>query len=122
MTKITESAIELLAIKKLEDLGYNYLYGPDIASDGAYPERDNYEQVIFLQRSKHAVRRINPDIPVDAQNETIKEIQRIASPELIANSETFHRLLTEGIPVTKIVDGDDRGDRVWLIDFKDDSK
>ena len=47
MTKITESAIELFAIKKLEDLGYHYLYGPDIASDGAHPERDNYEQVIF---------------------------------------------------------------------------
>jgi type I restriction enzyme R subunit len=119
MTKITESAIELLAIKKLEDLGYHYLYGPDIASDGAHPERDNYEQVILLQRLKHAVRRINPDIPVDAQNEAIKEIQRIASPELIANNETFHRLLTEGIPVTKRVNGDDRGDHVWLIDFKD---
>jgi len=119
MTKITESAIELLAIKKLEDLGYHYLYGPDIASDGAHPERDNYEQVLLIQRLKHAVRRINPDIPVDAQNEAIKEIQRIASPELIANNETFHRLLTEGIPVTKRVDGDYRGDRVWLIDFKD---
>jgi len=119
MTKITESAIELLAIKKLEDLGYHYLYGPDIASDGAHPERDNYEQVILVQRLKRAVRRINPDIPIDAQNEAIKEIQRIASPELIANNETFHRLLTEGIPVTKRVDGDDRGDRVWLIDFKD---
>ncbi len=119
MTKITESAIELLAIKKLEDLGYHYLYGPDIASDGIHPERDNYEQVILLQRLKQAVRRINPDIPDDAQNEAIKEIQRIASPELIANNETFHRLLTEGIPITKRVDGDDRGDRVWLIDFND---
>jgi len=112
MTKITESAIELLTIKKFEDLGYYYLYGPDIASDGAHPERDNYEQVILLQRLKHAVRRINPDIPVDAQNEAIKEIQRIASPELLANNETFHRLLTEGIPITKRVDGDDRGDLV----------
>ncbi|MCZ2131526.1 MAG: type I restriction endonuclease subunit R, partial [Bacteroidia bacterium] len=40
------------------------------------------------------------------------------SPELLTNNETFHRLLTEGIPVSKRVDGDDRGDRVWLIDFK----
>ena len=119
MTLITESNIEQLAIKKLEDFGCHYFYGPDIASDGAHPERDNYEQVLLLQRLKHAVRRINPDIPVDAQNEAIKEIQRIASPELIANNETFHRLLTEGIPVTKRVDGDNRGDRVWLIDFND---
>src|SRR3546814_5486833 len=45
-------------------------------------------------------------------------MQRIASPELLTNNETFHRLLTEGIPVSKRVNGDDRGDRVWLIDFK----
>lgn len=118
MTKITESAIELLAIQRLESLGYNYLYGPDIATDGYSPERDSFEQVLLLNRIKTAVRRINPGIPADAQNEAIKEIQRIASPELLANNETFHRLLTEGIPVTKRVQGDDRGDRVWLIDFK----
>ena len=118
MTKITESAIELLAIQRLESLGYKYLYGPDIAPDGPSPERDSFEQVLLLNRLRKAVRQINPDIPVDAQNEAIKEIQRIASPELLVNNECFHRLLTEGIPVTKRVSGDDRGDRVWLIDFK----
>src|SRR5699024_1084936 len=39
------------------------------------------------------------------------------SPDLLANNETFHRLLTEGIPVTKRVDGEERGDRVFLVDF-----
>jgi len=117
-TKITESAIELLAIQRLESLGYHYLYGPEIAPDGHSPERDSFEQVLILNRLKTAVRKINPGIPVDAQNEAIKEIQRIASPELLANNETFHRLLTEGIPVTKRVQGDDRGDRGWLINFK----
>jgi type I restriction enzyme R subunit len=67
---------------------------------------------------KKAVKRINKFIPADAQAEAIKEIQRIASPELLANNEAFHKLLTEGIPVSKQVDGDERGDRVWLIDFK----
>ena len=118
MTRITENHIELLSIQRLESLGYHYLYGPDIAPDGHSPERDSFEQVLLLNRLKTAVRKINPGIPVDAQNEAIKEIQRIASPELLANNETFHRLLTEGIPVTKRVQGDDRGDRVWLIDFK----
>lgn len=118
MTRITENHIELLAIQHLESLGYHYLYGPDIATDGHSPERDSFEQVLLLNRLKNAVRKINPGIPVDAQHEAIKEIQRIASPELLANNETFHRLLTEGIPVTKRVHGDDRGDRVWLIDFK----
>lgn len=119
MTHITENHIEQLAIERLEALGYEYIYAPDIAPDGATPERDSYEQVLLLNKLQNAVKRINPDIPADAQAEAIKEIQRIASPELLANNETFHRLLTEGIPVSKRVDGDDRGDRVWLIDFND---
>jgi type I restriction enzyme R subunit len=119
MTRITENHIEQLAIERLEELGYEYIYAPDIAPDGDTPERDNYEQVLLLNRLQNAVKRINPGIPADAQVEAIKEIQRIASPELLANNEAFHRLLTEGIPVSKRVDGDDRGDRVWLIDFND---
>lgn len=118
MIRITEDHIELLAIQRLESHGYQYLYGTDIAPDGHSPERDTFEQVLLVNRLKNAVQEINPDIPADAQTEAIKEIKRIASPELLANNETFHRLLTEGIPVTKRVQGDDRGDRVWLIDFK----
>ena len=64
------------------------------------------------------MRRINPSIPIDAQQDAVKQILRIASPDVLSNNETFHRLLTEGIPVTKRVDGQDRGDRVFLIDFE----
>ncbi|WP_181308172.1 type I restriction endonuclease subunit R [Rufibacter sp. XAAS-G3-1] len=117
-TKITESTIETFAIELLEKQGYNYIYAPDIAPDGETPERENYAQVLLHSRLKNAVHKINKGIPVEAQAEAIKEIQRIASPELLANNEAFHRLLTEGIPVTKRINGEDRGDRVWLIDFK----
>lgn len=118
MTRITENHIEQLAIERLEALGYQYIYAPDIAPDSENPERNSYEEVLLVNRLQNAVKRINPNIPADVQAEAIKEIQRIGSPELLTNNETFHRLLTEGIPVSKRVDGDDRGDRVWLIDFK----
>lgn len=118
MTRITENTIESFAIELLERLGYQYLYGPDIAPDAAQPERDTFEQVLLMGRLEKAIKKINPLLPRDTQLEAIKEIQRISSPELLANNETFHRLLTEGIPVSKRVDGDERGDRVWLIDFK----
>lgn len=118
MSKLIEDHIEQLAIANLQNLGYEYIYAPDIAPDTEIPERDTYAQVLLVNRLQTAVKRINPGIPLDAQTEAIKEIQRIASPELLTNNESFHRLLTEGIPVSKRVDGDDRGDRVWLIDFK----
>ncbi|MFA5433901.1 MAG: type I restriction endonuclease, partial [Candidatus Paceibacterota bacterium] len=118
MTRITENTIEAFAIELLDKLGYEYIYGPDIAHDGINPERNSYAQVLLLGRLQSAVKRINHGIPVDSQEEAVKEIQRIASPEMLTNNETFHRFLTEGIPVSKQVDGNERGDRVWLIDFK----
>jgi type I restriction enzyme, R subunit len=118
MTKITETDIELLAIERLEALGYAYIYAPDIAPDGTHPERESFEQVLLLGRLTTAVRRINHSVPTDAQTEAIKKIQRIASPETLVNNETFHRFLTEGVKVQKTVAGDERGDLVWLIDFE----
>ena len=123
MTNLTENHIELLAIEQLQLQGYHYIYAPDIApdSDGAsvgFAKRDSYEQVLLIDRLQSAVAAINPHIPKSEQNAAIREIQRIASPELIANNQSFHRLLTEGIPVVKRVGGVERGDRVWLIDFE----
>ena len=51
--------------------------------------------------------------------EAIKTVLRIASPDTLANNEAFHRLLTEGVPVSTYQDGMERGERVWLVDFED---
>lgn len=119
MTRITESHIEEFAIELLERQGYGYIYAPNIAPDGETPERESYEQVVLIDRLRRAVKRINPTIPTEQQEEAIREIQRIALPELISNNETFHRYLTEGIPVSYQQDGSERGDLVWLVDFQD---
>ena len=38
MTRLTESAIEEFAIQLFEELGYQYIYAPDIAPDGDQAE------------------------------------------------------------------------------------
>ena len=113
---LTESTIETYAIQLLERLGYQYIHAPDLAPDSATPERESFEQVILPARLEKAAKRINPSIPADLVTEAIKEMQRIVSPDLLANNETFHRYLTEGIPVSRQVKGYDRGDRVWLVE------
>ncbi len=133
MTRLTENKIEEFGIKLLERLGYQYLYGPDIAPipssggvdsiedgrRGGPDTREDYSQILLLNRLREAIARINPGIPHDTREEAIKEIQRIHSPELLTNNESFHRLLTEGIKVSYQKDGQQRGDLVWLIDFED---
>lgn len=132
---ISEDAIELFAIERLEAEGYSYRYGPDIApspstssGDGvslAEPDfgelsrvveaRDSYEDVLLLGRVKAAIARLNPTIPAvarpDAVAQAIRQLQRLTAPDLIANNEAFHRLLTEGVPITYQKDGNPRGDR-----------
>lgn len=117
MTRITESSVEEFAIELLEGLGYEYMAGPDIAPDGEKAERKSFEDVLLLDRLRKAVEAINPTIPSEAREDAIKQIQRLNFPELIANNEAFHRMLTEGIKVTYQKDGVERGDLVWLIDF-----
>ena len=118
MTRITENTIEEFAIELLEQLGYEYIYAPEIAPDSENPERTSFEDVLLISRLENSIRKINSNLTPDVLDEAIKEIQRINSPELLANNETFHRMLTEGVNVSYQKDGHDRGDLVWLIDFQ----
>jgi type I restriction enzyme R subunit len=117
MSKLTESAIEALAIKLFEQLGYSPIHAPDIAPDGAHPERSRYDEVLLTGRLEKALQRINPGMTDAILQTALKEVGRIHSPELLSNNETFHRLLTEGVKVSYQHEGNERGDIVWLIDF-----
>jgi len=117
LSRLTESTIEEFAINLFERLGYRHLHGPDIAPDSESPERRDYAEVLLAGRLDAALRRINPRLPSDLLQTALKDVQRIHSPELLANNETLHRLLTEGVPVSTHKEGGERGERVWLLDF-----
>jgi type I restriction enzyme R subunit len=117
MTHLTESAIENLAIQLLERLGYEYLHAPDLAPEGDRPERSRYDEVVLTKRLNAAVQRLNPTIPLIAQQQAVKDVTRIQSPDTLTNNETFHRGLTEGVKVSYNQASQERGALVWLIDF-----
>ena len=117
MAILTESKIEEFAIGLFEQLGYRYLYGPDIAPDGTNPRRVSFEEVVMVESLRHAVSRINHTLPQEVCNEAINQVLRIASPDLLSNNETFHRMLTEGVSVSVHREGAERGELVWLVDF-----
>ncbi len=118
MNKINENEIELMAIDLLKSLGYDYINGYDIAPDSSTPARESFEEILLFKRLENAITRINPNIPYDNIQDAIKQIQRINSPDLIANNEAFHRMMTEGIKITYQHKGYKRGDYVQLIDFQ----
>ena len=117
MSKLTESAIENLAIEHFERLGYQYIYGPSIAPDAENPERARWDEVLLRGRLEQALRRINPNLSEPLIQTALKEIERLHSPDLQASNEAFHRLLTEGVKVSTHKEGGERGEIVWLVDF-----
>lgn len=116
--KLTETHIELLTIEELEKLGWVYVYGIDISPDGSNPERDSYKQVVLQQRLQQALTRVNPGLRPFALQDAMQQVLRLGSPDLMQANETFHRWLTNGIEVEKKVNGETRGDKVFLIDFE----
>ena len=117
MTQLTESQIESFAIQLFEHLGYKSLYGPDIAPDGPNPLRTSFEEVVLKESLRKAVRRINHELPAAVCEDAVNEVLRIASSDLLANNELFHRMLTEGVSVSVHREGAERGELVWLVDF-----
>ena len=113
----TEDDIEAYNLELLDALGYSYTHGAAIApedaiggegfrvkdtSGNAYlsiEKRQSFGDVLLKDRLTQALARINPHIPPETRHQAQRELQNIASPDLINNNETFHRYLTEGITV-----------------------
>lgn len=122
MNKITETDIELLAIEELEQIGWQYQYGPQIACDGEFPERDNYQDVILKERLKAAIARINPNVSEQGQEEAFYKVLRVATTDLLQTNETFHDFLTNGITVEVSTNEGTRGDKVFLLEYSNQTK
>ena len=117
MGPLSESNIEQTAIEILKTLGYEYAPGPEISPGGERAERGSYSDVILEERLRRSIARINPDVPEEARDKALREVLRIASPDLLHNNEQFHKTLVESIPVQYHKDGEERSYLVWLVDF-----
>lgn len=100
MSKVVEDEFERDVILPIfDELGYEVLYGPDIAPDGERSERSSYEQVILTKRLDKALRRINPGVSPSVIEDALRQILRIESPDLLTNNHLFHRRLKKGVQV-----------------------
>lgn len=115
----TESVIEQATLAWLENIDYSVAFGLDIAPDGTSSERDNYGQVVLLERLSHSLLTLNPDIPYEAIEEVIRKLTQPDSSSLTLNNHAIHRYLKEGIPVEYTrEDGSIAGDYARVIDFE----
>ncbi len=115
---LTENIIEQSAIEILQSQGWQYANGKDISPEGLFCERNSFSEVVLLSRLRNAIARINPNIPLDAQEAAVQKVLRINSPDLLHNNEEFHRLLVEKVRIPYRENGFERSHEVALIDFE----
>ncbi len=118
--RFTESIVEDATLAWLDALGYAVLNGPAIATGEPHAERSdpNYRDVLLERRLRHALVRLNPDLPPDAIEDTYRKLTRVDAPSLVERNRTVHRMLVNGVTVEyRRKDGSIAGAQARIIDF-----
>ena len=114
---MNEADIENLALELLKAQGYACRNGADLAPERGPALRESQERVTLEPLLRDAVGRLNPGLPEAAREDALRQVLRLSSPDLLSANETFHAMLTLGVPVSYQKDGAERGDRARLVDF-----
>ncbi|WP_419638167.1 type I restriction endonuclease subunit R, partial [Thiolapillus sp.] len=115
---MNEEELENLCLDWFREGGWDVVYGPDIAPDGADPQRDDYAQVILKHDLELAFTHINPQLPHECFEQVVSKLSQAESLDLITNNRAFHRLLLEGVPVEFKQDEEIHNDHAFLVDFE----
>jgi type I restriction enzyme R subunit len=115
---LTESTVEEATLEIFESLGYAIVHGPDIAPGELFEERANYSDVLLTKRLRGALSRINPKVPSESVDEAVRKLLSVSAPNLGESNRSFHRYLTDGVPVEYRAKDRVVHNQVHLFDFK----
>ena len=119
-SRITETDVEAAALAWLENIGWNVVYGPDIAPDAPNTERSDYGQVVLEQRLQDALAELNPTLPAEALDDAFRKLTRPEGLALEIRNRAFHRMIVDGVTVEYRTDeGAVRGAQARVLDFED---
>jgi type I restriction enzyme R subunit len=77
---MNESIVEDAALAWLQSIGWLVMHGPELGPDPVDAERQDYGQVVFEERLREALMRLNPTLPVDST---------LSSPSGATSSSSF---------------------------------
>lgn len=116
---MTEDQLEQQCLAWFAEDGWEVAYGPDLAPDGATPERADLRQVLLLADLEAALRRLNPQLPPGAVDEAVEAVRKPEGLDPTVANRAFHRLLLDGVAVTYKRNDTLVHDRALLVDFND---
>src|SRR6267143_323118 len=117
---IHESDVEENVLAILEDLDYKIIRGDNEAylPGGRSALRADYKDVVLVERLREALGRVNASVGQDTIEQAVKQVIRSTSQKLIADNESFHKLLVDGVDVPVQSEGEERYQKIWLFDFE----
>lgn len=105
----TEANYENAVAQLIEQLGYTHVYGPDV-------ERD-YTDPLYSEVLEGALIAVNPGVPQAAINEALFKLRNIENGKLEQRNIIFTDYLQNGIEVAYFHNGEQKYERVHLIDY-----
>ena len=106
----TEADYENSIIELFQNMGYRYVYAPDL-------ERD-FRSPLYEEELVSALHRLNPKMPEDAIADALFKLKNFENAELVQKNELFMDYLQHGIEVRYFVKGEERSGLVYIVDFK----
>ena len=106
----TEADYENSILELFQNMGYRYVYGPDL-------ERD-FRSPLYEDELEASLRRINKDMPNDAINDALFKLHNFENGELVQKNAVFMDYIQHGIEVRYFVNGEERSGLVYLVDYK----
>lgn len=106
----TEADYENSVVELFRNMGYSYLYGPDV-------ERDFYNP-LYEEELITSLYRLNRSLPKDAISDALFKLKNIENGELVQKNAVFMDYLQNGIPVRYFEKGEERSAIVYLVDYK----
>ena len=120
MAFLSEADLESVLMEDLAGQGFTPLHGSVASPDAAPALRGSYHQTILAPVLLAQLARLNPDLPesalIDAANRVLDPVY---ATDLMQENRRLHRLMTEGVKVTHLHGGEERGAVVRLIDWED---
>ena len=110
----TEASYENSVIELFKDMGYQYMYAPEVDRDFGSPL---YETELVA-----ALYRLNPDMPEDAITDALYKLKNFENAELVQKNAVFMDYIQHGVEVRYFVKGEERSGLVYLVDYQHPDK
>lgn len=106
----TETDYEHTIIELFQNMGWQYVYGPDIDRD--------YHSPLYESELDEGIRRINPHMPENAIHEALFKLKNFENADLVQKNAVFTDYIQNGIEVRYLDGKEERAGLVYLVDYQ----